>query len=266
MTTFSQSQIEAIAAALGHTEEGLSNSEIGHLLTVATIVDPGAGMTKRHRLQNAFALSQNQRKDRGAILKFMRQAMKPERYLHSPERFEALRANLNSALAFAGLAFNDAGVLCSADQVGTLSEAQRRARDLRAGLELRGVHPDVIRFCKSELLVDNYFHATLESVKSIADKLRTRTGIDEDGANLVDKIFSGDTPLLAINSRRTKSERDEQIGFANLVKGVFGMFRNPTAHEPKIHWVMDRADAEDLLTLASLIHRRIDASHMPVRS
>ena len=35
-----------------------------------------------------------------------------------------------------------------------------------------------------------------------------------------------------------KSERSEQSGFANLLRGTFGMFRNPTAHEARINWVM----------------------------
>lgn len=72
--------------------------------------------------------------------------------------------------------------------------------------------------------------------------------------------------MLAINPRGTVSERSEQSGFSNLVKGVFGMFRNTTAHEARIHWPMAKTDAEDLLTLVSLIHRRLDATYMPPRS
>ena len=230
------------------------------------MTDPGAITTKRHRLHNAFADSQNKRGDRGAILKFLRQAMKPERHLAAPQRFEPLRAKVNAALGFASLAVDEGGVLGPAAAVTTLPEAERRARDLRADLELRGVHPDVLRFCRSELLVDNYFHATLEAVKSIGDKLRTRTGLQDDGAVLVDRALGGDQPMLSVNPLATKSERDEQKGFANLLKGVFGMFRNPTAHEAKINWAMSQADAEDLLTLASLIHRRLDAAQMPLRA
>lgn len=66
--------------------------------------------------------------------------------------------------------------------------------------------------------------------------------------------------MLVINPRQTVSEKSEQSGFANLVKGAFGMFRNPTAHEAKVHWTMTEADAEDLLSIASLIHRRLDAA------
>jgi uncharacterized protein (TIGR02391 family) len=262
---FSQSQLEAIAAALADTAEGLTGSEIAHLLGVCQMTDPTPAMTKRHRLHNAFAESQNKRQDRKAILAFIRHSMKPERYARTPDRFEPMRANLNRALSFAGLAVDAAGKLASAQQAHTLADAEQRARDLRVGLEARGVHKDVLLFCRAELLADNYFHAVLEATKSIADKLRARTGLTDDGATLVDRALAGDVPMLAINSLQTESEKGEQRGFANLLKGTFGMFRNPTAHSARIHWVMDKSDAEDLLSLASLIHRRLDKATMPPR-
>ena len=191
--------------------------------------------------------------------------MKPARFSREPQRFEPLRALLNQALAFAGLVVDEAGRLTTAEAARTLPEAQRRARELRADMEGRGVHPDVLRFCRAELLVDNYFHAVQEAVKSVADKMRARTGVSDDGAGLVDRVFGGDPPLLAINPRTTVSERSEQSGFANLVRGTFGMFRNPTAHEARIHWTMSKEDAQDLLTIVSLIHRRLDRAQMPPR-
>src|ERR1700730_8279618 len=129
----------------------------------------------------------------------------------------------------------------------------------------RGVHPDVLRFCREELLADNYFHAELEAVKSVADQLRARTGLTVDGASLVDRTLTGDPPMLAINSLKTESEKGEQRGFANLLRGTFGMFRNTTAHEARIHWPMAKDDAEDLFSLVSLIHRHLDAANMPPR-
>ncbi len=122
-----------------------------------------------------------------------------------------------------------------------------------------------LAFCRAELLADNYFHAVQEAVKSVADKMRKRTGLTDDGATLVDRVLGGDPPLLAINPRTTVSERSEQSGFANLVRGTFGMFRNPTAHEARINWSMLKEDAEDLLTIVSLIHRRLDSANMPSR-
>jgi len=262
---FTQSQLQAIAEALGDTSEGLSRSEIGHLLNTCRMGDPSPAMTKRHRLYNAFVESQNKRQDRVAVLAFIRKSMKPELYAREPQRYEPMRAILNLALAFAGLAVDSSGDLVRVEKAQTLSEAQRRASELKADLELRKVHPDVLRFCREELLVDNYFHAALEATKSVADKLRTRTGLTDDGGILVDRALGGDFPLLAINALEDESEKAEQRGFANIVKGVFGMFRNPPAHAARIAWAMNREDAQEMFTLLSMIHKRIDAALTPPR-
>lgn len=264
MALFTQDQLEAIAGALGDTGAGLTGAEIQHLLTTTKMTDPGP-FTKRIRLYNAFVESQNTKRNRTHVLEFIRQAMKPARYTRDAERYEPLRALLNQALAFAGLVVDQSGDLTSVTAAQTLPEAKRRAQELRADLEGRGVHPDVLRFCREELLADNYFHAVQEAVKSVADKMRARTGLTDDGAALIDRVLGGDVPLLAINARQTASERSEQSGFANLIRGTFGMFRNPTAHEARISWAMAKKDAEDLLTIVSLIHRRLDQAYMPPR-
>jgi uncharacterized protein (TIGR02391 family) len=259
---FTEAQIRGIADALGDTDNGLTGTEIADLLAACEITDTDPAITKRHRLYDAFAHEQNQRQDRTRVLGFIRKAMKPERFLRSPERFEPMRALLNGALAFAGLGVDASGVITGVEQARTLSEAQRRAQELRADLSTRGVHPDVLRFCREELVADDYFHAVLEAVKSIADKIRTRTGLTDDGNTLIDRALAGDLPMLAINLLKTESEKSEQKGFANLLRGTFGMFRNTTAHEARIHWPIGKDDAEDLLSLVSLIHRRLDAAHM----
>ena len=263
--TFTASQLEAIAGALGETSEGLTGPEIGFLLSACKIVDDAPRVTKRIRLYNTFAGSQNKRQDRRAILAFIRKAMKPERYVREPQRFEPMRANLNRALAFAGLAVDATGTLGTVAAARTLPEAARRAQELRDDLVARGVHADILVFCRAELVADNYFHAVLEATKSLANKLRSKTGLTDDGAPLVDRALSGDQPMLAINSLSTECEKSEQRGFANLIKGTFGMFRNTTAHEARVLWTMTKSDAEDLMSLASLIHRRLDKATMPPR-
>ena len=265
MKTFSQEQLEAIAQALGDTRDGLTGSEIEYLLRSCLIQDTDPTMTKWKRLFNAFVMHQNKTQNCQEILNLIDLAMKPGRYVRNPQRYEPLRQKLNYALSFSGFAVDEAGERISIDRARTLSDAERRARALRANLKSREVHPDVLKFCDAELLVEDYFHAVLEATKSIADKLRSRTGLTDDGATLVDRALSGDPPMLAINALQTESEKSEQRGFLNLIKGVFGMFRNPPAHQARIQWVMDQADAEDLLSLASLIHRRLDAATMPPR-
>src|SRR3546814_5991936 len=94
----------------------------------------------------------NDKQNRTHILEFVRQAMKPAQYSRTPERYEPMRALVNQALAFAGLVVDQTGAISVVEAAQTLPEAQRRARELRADLEGRGVHADVWKFCRAELL------------------------------------------------------------------------------------------------------------------
>lgn len=65
---FSQGELEVIAAALGDTSEGLTGSEIGHLLASIKMIDPTPTSTKSVPLHNAFVERQNRAQNRRAIL------------------------------------------------------------------------------------------------------------------------------------------------------------------------------------------------------
>lgn len=257
---FDARSVEAIARALGDTGDGLSNSEIDDVARACRFPEEEAG-TKWKRIFNILVKDQNKRGDRTGIIAFVRKAMRPALYVKMPERFETLRENLNRALLFEGIEVQKDGTLASVSATRTIDDARKRASILRGDLQMRGVHPDVLLFCREELLTDNYFHAVLEATKSLAQKIRERTELTEDGAALVDRALGGSSPLLIINDFIADSEKSEQKGFAMLCKGIFGMFRNPTAHAPKISWNMDKADAEDLMSLLSLAHRRLDRAN-----
>ncbi len=179
--------------------------------------------------------------------------------LRVPADFEECRSLVNERLLFSGMQLLEDGKLGRVKAATTISEAQQRADDLRAELVRRDVHSEVLHFCRAELLQRNYFHAVLEASKSVAERLRTLTGATGDGAPLVDATCSlSSGPRLAFNSLATDWERSEQTGLATLMKGLFGTFRNPTAHAPKVLWVTSRRDALDMFTLASMLHRRLD--------
>jgi hypothetical protein len=50
------------------------------------------------------------------------------------------------------------------------------------------------------------------------------------------------------------------MAIASPANGLFATFQNPTAHAPKVLWATDRAEALDMLTLASMLDRRLDAA------
>ncbi len=257
---FPASQLEATCNVLGDTSSGLTGGQIGTALSRLGISDASPSETKRVRLYHALAHRQHLDGCGNLVIAFIQEVMNPVRYHSTPTVFEERRAALNVVLAFAGYTLRSDGVVARVPPATTLSEAESRARALEQKLRARSVHPDVVKFCRAELLVDNYFHAVLEATKSVADKIRDKSGSTQDGASLVDSVFAGSTPALAINSLQTETERSEQAGFVNLLKGMFGTFRNVTGHAPKIKWPIEEEDALDLLSLASYLHRRVDAA------
>lgn len=265
--SFDSESLRAICSILGDTTEGLTGTEIGQLLESCGIDDPMPG-TKRYRLYEALAQRQAQDRCGNNVAAFINAAMNPVRYTRESELFEQRRSELNVVLAFCGFQIGEDGRLRAVEASKTLSRAQERANQLQRELLVRKVHPDVLRFCRAELLQDNYFHAVFEATKSVADKIRDKSGLTTDGARLVDEAFGfggGVYPVLVFNSLQTETERSEHRGLMNLLKGLFGTFRNTTAHAPKIKWEIQEQDALDMLSLASLLHRRLDEA-VPTRA
>ena len=258
---FPPETLRAICDVLGATDGGLTGTEIGQLLAGLGIGDPAPSLSKRHRLFEALHQRQLRDSSGNYVIALMKRAMAPVRYAGDAGKFKDRQNNLNSVLVFAGLRLGDDGKLHRTKAAETVDEAQRRAGRLRMLLLGRDVHGDVLQSCRAELLQDNYFHAVLEAAKSVADKIRTKAGLGTDGAELVDGAFGGvdkGGPILAFNTLQTKTEKSEHTGLMNLMKGLFGAFRNVTAHAPKVKWTINEQDALDMMSLASLLHRRLD--------
>ena len=250
--------LESICIVLGGQNTG---TQIGYYLEQTRLLDTDPSITKWKRLYNAFVNYQNKNQESNKILIFIQKTLSPVRYADNHELFEEYRIDINKRLLFIGLELLDNGKFRKVTEAKTIPEAQQRADNLKSKLKDRQVHPDVLLFCKAELLQDNYFHAVFESTKSVADKIREKSELTMDGSDLVDKAFGlgqTKTPKLAFNSLLTESEESEHKGFMHLVKGLFGMFRNTTAHSPKIKWTINEQDALDSLTLASMLHRKLD--------
>lgn len=263
ISKFSDAQLQRICDVLGDTTSGLTGSEIGRFLGALGIDDPSPTMTKRHRLYEALRSRQDRDGCGNLVIAFVQRAMDPVLYTNSMEYFETKRQNLNQILAFCGYAVGEDGQVRAQAAVRTLSEAEEKAGRLRAELRRRGVHADVLAFCRSELLQQNYFHAVFEATKSVADKIRSKSGLKGDGAALIDQalgIGSAAMPFLAFNSLQSETERSEHNGLIGIMKGMFSAFRNVTAHAPKVSWAVEEQDALDLLTIASFLHRRLDAA------
>jgi len=251
---FDDALVTAMAKVLGDAGTG---SEIDRAFRDRRIADQSGESTKWKRLYAAFRALQSRDGAANGVIAFVASFMAPTRFAGRAGVFEVHRTELNLVLAFAGLEFRKDGKFQRVEAAATLDEAEARVRTIRAKFGGRTVHPEVLKYCRAELMQDNYFHAVFEASKGLAQRIREMTGATSDGAGLVDQVFSVDKPMLALNSLRTETERSEHKGFAALLKGCFGAVRNPLAHEPKILW-QGEEDAADYLSLLSLLHRKLD--------
>lgn len=251
---FPEGQVEALARLLGDCGSG---TDISRVLHDRKLIDASGESTKWRRLYWVFLESQRQYRCANRIIDFIQSFLIPARFVGRSDEFEAHRQQLNIILAFSGLEYGQDGKFRRCESARTLDEAEQRVQTIRAKFQGRRVHSEVVKYCRAELLQDNYFHAVFEATKGLAQRIRDLSGIEADGTTLVDKVFTIDRPVLAINSLRTETEKSEHKGFASLLKGCFAAVRNPLAHEPKILWEGED-DAADYLTLISLLHRKLD--------
>jgi hypothetical protein len=179
---FTSGQLEHLARIIGDSTTG---SEINRLLDEARL-PPSDVSTKWRRIRDSCERVQARDGGGNAVARFVELALAPDRFVGARETHDGLCASVNEILSFAGLRLRSDGKLVRVSAARTLSEAEERANRLQAKLKARDVHPDVLAFCRAELVQENYFHAVLEAAKSVAQKIRDRTGLTGDAAALVD--------------------------------------------------------------------------------
>jgi len=255
---FNPQELEAACRVLADTERGLTGSQIGYLIQDCKIIDITPTMTKWKRLFNALVNAQNTHHVGNHLIMFINRGLNPVGYAREKEKFEWRRNELNVVLSFTGYEVGEDGKVIHTKKETTLKGARAKAGALRSSLEDRGAHAEVFNYCRAELLEENYFHAVLEAMKGVAQRVRDLSSLTTDGADLVNTAFSVKNPILAINALETETEISEQKGFSNILVGLFGAVRNPTAHAPKVLWPMTEQDALDIFSLVSFVHRKLD--------
>lgn len=261
---FDPAHLEEIAKILADTSEGLTSSELEHALRQSKIPDVDPTNTKWKRLYNAFAEFQNAHRVGNHLIVFIHNTMNPAKFTRKPETFKGRRQQLNVVLALSGYELGKDGKVRKSERVNDLDSAYQRANRFKHSLIARNVHKDIYNFCTAEILSENYFHAVVEAMKSVTSKIRGLSGLTSDGADLVQGAFALGrdlSPRCAINELQSETEIGEQRGFVSLLVGMYGTIRNPLNHNAKIEWDMTEQDALDIMTMISLVHRKLDLSY-----
>lgn len=249
-------------AVVEHLSRLLSGWESGPTISAKLqsmgMFDNAEGYTKWKRLNAVFLKSQQDCGDCRKIAEYILKVMSPVNFVGQADIFHDRRKQLNEILVFSGLSLNQRGEFVRVEPALSVEESQARANSLRRKLADRNVHSEVLRYCTAEIVANDVFHAVFEACKGLFEAIRSKSGCSEDGAELIDKVFKVDTPILALNSLRTKTEKSEQTGFASLLRGCASACRNPIAHEPRVLWAGTEEDAVDSLMLVSLLMKKLD--------
>lgn len=252
--------VRRISEVVGDTDTGLIGREIARLLAEVKIKDPGE-ITKRERVFEALMGVQRRDHSANAVLRFLAAVMSPVRYMNQPGEFDRWRNDLNEALAFAGFEVRADGRIGRRETAArTISEARVKAESFKRKLNDRGTHSEVMRACADEISDENYFHGVFEAAKGLAERVRQMSGLSADGIPLVNDAFgrSSGIPRIAFNALKDRTDQSEHDGYANIMRGVFGAFRNTTGHRPKESWPMAEPVALNIMSTITLLHDQLD--------
>jgi uncharacterized protein (TIGR02391 family) len=93
------------------------------------------------------------------------------------------------------------------------------------------IHPEPWAAISQQYEAEHYTNAILSAFHLLRDVLRDTANVDGDGIPLIGQALGGNPPRLQINKLETESQKDEQKGFEQILRGLYQGIRNPRTHE-----------------------------------
>lgn len=97
-----------------------------------------------------------------------------------------------------------------------------------------------------------------EAFKYLNNLVKQRTGLAADGADLMRRALSPKDPILKLSALKTASQKDQQLGYMDIMAGAMTGVRNPRAHEHR--YLEDPRVALQLICLANHLARSVRQS------
>ena len=244
----------------------LTHGKITEMLALCNIPQ-AEGSNKSDRIYYALKRIQDRNDCGNNVMDLIQKTITPKRY-DDYQEFENHRASINEKLLYEGYEINEKGEILQCKKAQTIPEAKERSQKIKTIIRGMRIHSEIIKYCDEEWLNEDFFHAIEEVAKSVFDRLRNMTGIQQDGGVLVTSCFSSGqsgVPLLALNRLETESEKSEQKGFMNFCIGFYGLYRNPKAHNVRVNEEVKLEQFAEVLVVASIIHERLDHVYLTRR-
>lgn len=121
-----------------------------------------------------------------------------------------------------------------------------------------GFHAEIVQHCRVLFGQGHYFHAVFEAAKVYNKLVREKAQSNKDGEALMLTVWAPDSGVLKVTACKTDTDKNVQDGIKFLSAGLMRAIRNPTAHEPALHWPIAEQDAVDVLSFISFLLRQVD--------
>ena len=155
------SEVEVLARIIADTMTG---SQMNEIFQECGVQDVSNESTKWKRIYYTFLARQEQDGASNSFLNFIKKSLKPVRFISGQNgNYDEILLEINKPLMLIGLQMTNEGKLLKVQAATTISEVERRTRNLVSELQKRHIHQDVIKCCKEEYLQENYFHAVFEA-------------------------------------------------------------------------------------------------------
>ena len=122
----------------------------------------------------------------------------------------------------------------------------------------RGFHSEVVKHCQVLFVQGNYFHAVFEACKVYNKLVGEKALSSKDGEPLMMEVWGWQNGVLKVTACQTETDKNVQDGIKFLSAGLMRAMRNPTAHEPALHWPITKEDCLDMLNFVSFLLRQLD--------
>lgn len=121
----------------------------------------------------------------------------------------------------------------------------------------RRFHSIIYQHCFKLFKEGNYFHAVFEAAKIYNKLVKEKAKSSNDGFALMMETWAP-SGVLKVTKCETETDKNIQDGLKFLSAGLMQAIRNPTAHEPALHWPISKEDCLDLLSFISFLLRQLD--------
>jgi uncharacterized protein (TIGR02391 family) len=134
-----------------------------------------------------------------------------------------------------------------------------RPEDIGRDVRLRALHERIQAVAIRPFEAGELAASVFEAFKAINSRVKTMTGLELDGRDLMAHAFrSGNPALLIPSAADSKTAESVQAGYRFLLMGAMAAIRNPHAHAPAEE--LAENDALERLGFASYLMRILDGA------